>query len=864
MKETSVQTVASASRRCECQRRLASEPDSGTDGGTPSGRTSAGRRCHIALAAAAFAFGLAAPPARALEIHAVAAPGSGAVLRGPDSWLQLVVSDRGADLTRSVQYTAEPPGLVEISQGGLVTPLADGAATLTATTPEGGTAQLQLSVAGAATPLPVNFPNEIVPLFTKHGCNGGGCHGKSEGQNGFRLSLLGYTPVEDYEYLVKESRGRRLFPAAPEHSLLLRKSTGELPHGGGERFSRDSWDYKAIVRWMEQGMPYGSAEDPVVERIAVFPDARIVGPGSQQQLAVTAHYSDGSARDITRIANFESNQKEMAEVDQTGLVTMLEGQTGDAAVMVRFQEKVAVFQATIPLGAPTDSLPAPRNFIDEHVFAKLRTLGLPASEPCDDATFLRRVTVDIAGRLPTLGEAEAFRNDDAPDKRARLVDRLLASDDYADHFANKWTAILRNKRKAGNYARGTDAFHEWVRASLHENKPYDQFVAELITAKGEIAHNPAAAWYRNVPTKKEQLQDTAQVFLGIRLQCAECHHHPYEKWSQQDYYGFEAFFSRVGKKNTATPGEQAVFHQVGTASAQNPKTGQAVKPTPLGGAELELAPTADPREPLADWLTSEDNPYFAPMLANRYWKHFFHRALVEPEDDMRVTNPPTNPALLAALSNHLVETNFDLKALVRAICTSETYGLSAIPNDHNAADRQNYSRYFPERLTAEVLLDSIDTITGTATLFEGQLPGTRAVELPDDSYNASSYFLTVFGRPEMDSACECERAQGASLAQTLHLLNSKNIQDKLASGAGTASQLAGDTARADAEKLTELYMRAFAREPDADELSLAQEYLAKKRSAAEAAGEDVAAAGKMAYEDLVWALLNTKEFLFNH
>ncbi|MFT4550416.1 MAG: hypothetical protein ACI8XO_001640 [Verrucomicrobiales bacterium] len=809
---------------------------------------------------------LVAPAGAALDIHAVGKPDMPAKLLGPDATLQLVVTRDGAtDFTHLVEYRAEPAGLVTITPGGKVTPLADGLATVTAVAADGGeSAQVQVAIESCATPQPINFSNDIVPLFTKHGCNSGGCHGKSEGQNGFRLSLLGFEPTEDYEYLVKESRGRRLFPAAPDHSLLLRKAIGDLPHGGGARVERDSWDYRAIVRWMEQGMPYGSESDPTVEKISVFPELRIVAPGAKQQLAVTAHYSDGTLRDVTEIVTYESNQKEMAEVELSGLVTMLEGQTGDTAVMIRFQEQVTVFQATIPLGAPTDSLPAERNFIDGHVFAKLRILGLPASELCDDTTFLRRSAIDIAGRLPTLEEAEAYQNDTRPDKRAAWVDTLLAGTDYADYFANKWVSMLRNKRKNGSYARGTQAFHEWIRGSLHENKPYDQLARELVTATGEIAHNPAAAWFRNVPGQKEQLQDTAQVFLGVRLQCAECHHHPYEKWSQQDYYGFQAFFSRVGKKKSEVPGEDAVFHNVGIASANNPKTKQNVKPTPLGGEALDLPAERDPRQELATWMTSKDNEFFARMLVNRYWKHFFNRALVEPEDDMRVTNPPTNPALLDALASNFVESNFDLKALVRTICNSTAYQLSAIPNEHNAGDRQNYSRYFPKRLNAEVLLDSIDSITGSPTSFAGQLPGTRAIALPDDSYNSSSYFLTVFGRPEMDSACECERAEGASLAQTLHLLNSKNIQDKLAAGAGNAARLSGDAARQDREKISELYHRAFARTPVDSEVQIAAAYLDKKRSAASTAAVDVAAAEKLAWEDLVWALLNTKEFLFNH
>ena len=803
--------------------------------------------------------------ANELSIYSVSAQDKKAKLLGPDANLQLVVYNSDLqDMTREVVYTSAPDNLISISDSGKVMPLGNGDVTITATNDKGLTGKLDLVVERFETPQPINFPNEIVPLFTKHGCNGGGCHGKSEGQNGFKLSLLGFEPTEDFEYLVKESRGRRLFPAAPEHSLLLRKGAGDLPHGGGARFEHDSWDYKAIVRWMEQGMPYGSPDDPILEKISVFPDSRIVDPGGKQQLAVTAYYSDGSVRDITGIATYESNQKEMGEVDQNGLVTMSTGETGDMAVMIRYQEQVSVFQATIPLGIPIESFPIAKNVIDEKVFAKLKTLGLPTSEICDDSTFLRRTSLDIAGRLPTLEETDKYLNSDNPNKRSEWIDSLLSTTDYAEFFANKWSSILRNKRKADTYTRGTQAFHEWIRQSFHINKPYNQFVSELVTARGEISHNPATAWFRNVTDQKERLQDTAQVLLGVRLQCAECHHHPYEKWSQQDYYGFSAFFSRIGKKKTDMPGEEAVFHNVGLATAKHPKTGQNIKPTPLGGDELDILAEDDPRDDLASWITDEKNPFFAPMLVNRYWKHFFNRAIVEPEDDMRVTNPPTNPELLQALSNQFISTGYDIKDLIRTICNSTTYQLSAIPNEHNAGDRQNYSRYYPKRLPAEVLLDSIDRMTGSPTSFAGQLPGTRAVALPDDSYNSSSYFLTVFGRPEMDSACECERAQGASLAQTLHLLNSKNIQDKLSGAGGNAQKLTSQKERVNEDKITELYKLAFSRNPKDDEMKTAIGYIKKKTEQIENDANKKEDSIKMAYEDLVWALLNTKEFLFNH
>jgi len=785
-------------------------------------------------------------------------------LIGPDATLQIVVSEGQRDMTRDVGFTIEPANIVEIDSTGLVKPLANGVVTLTASHEGLSDVSLQIKVEQSGTAQPINFPNEVVPILTKYGCNGGGCHGKADGQNGFRMSLLGFTPKEDYEHLVYEARGRRLFPAAPEHSLLLLKGTGAMPHGGGSLIEKDSHDFRTLVRWMEQGMPYGKDTDPVVQKLAVFPKHRLAEPGSKQQISVAAFYSDGSVRDVTGNVSYESNQKEMAEVSKSGVVEVKPGHTGDLAVMVRFQELVGVFRATVPLGAPVENLPPTKNFIDELVYAKLKTLGLPPSEPCDDATFLRRTTLDVAGRLPTIDEAQTFAADMNPDKRAKWIDRLLETEDYADYFANKWIGILRNKRSKDNYARGTQGFHQWVKTSFSENKPFDQFTSELLTATGQMDHNPPVSWYRSVTKREEQLQDVAQVFLGVRLQCAQCHHHPYERWSQQDYYGFAAFFSQIGKKNTDTPGEQAVFHKTGIAVANNPKTKQNVKPSPLGEGELEIPAEADPRMELADWVTKKDNPFFSKMLVNRYWKHFFSRALVEPEDDMRVTNPATNPELLEALASNFSESGYDVKQLVRTICNSQTYQLSAIPNAHNAGDRQNYSRYFPKRLGAEVLLDAIDDVTNAPTNFAGQLAGTRAVQLPDDSFNKTSYFLTVFGRPEMDSACECERADGASLAQTLHLLNSKGIQDKLASGGGTAAKFAQDREKAVADKLGELYMRAFARKPKEPEIKIAQDYITNKVKQAEEKKEDVAAAEKKAYEDLVWAILNTKEFLFNH
>jgi hypothetical protein len=533
------------------------------------------------------------------------------------------------------------------------------------------------------------------------------------------------------------------------------------------------------------------------------------------------------------------------------------------AIMVRYQAKVAVFRASIPLGAPVANLPPAKNFIDELVFKKLKTVGMPASEVCDDSTFIRRASIDIAGRLPTAEETRKFLLDKDLAKREKWIDTLLDSADYADYFANKWSALLRNKRGSPTHTRGTYAFYDWIRDSLLVNKPYDQFARQIVAASGELTQNPPVAWYRQVNNPNAQLEDTAQLFLGLRLQCAQCHHHPFEKWSQQDYYSFAAFFSQVGRKAGAQPGEEIIYAKRGMPTATNKKTKQPVPPAGLGDGQLKLSPDDDPRQALADWMSNTNNPFFAKALVNRYWKHFFNRGLVDPEDDMRETNPPTNPELLEALGTNFIASHFDLKNLVRTICRSQVYQLSSLPNEFNAVDKQYFSRYYPKRLTAEVLLDAVDEATCSDTRFEGLPAGTRAVQLPDNSFNASSYFLAVFGRPDSSSSCECERSQDASLVQSLHLLNSKDVQDKLTSTNGCAARLASDTKREDSLKLRELYTTVYSREPDAKEMELALNYLGKKPPAKDAKA-DAGPDKQQGYEDIIWALINTKEFLFNH
>ncbi len=785
-------------------------------------------------------------------------------LTGSDARQQLLVTrlhgdGMVTDQTRQAEFTSEPAGLVRITSG-LVEPLANGEGFIIARIDTGQDSSIPFKVTDVSKSKSVNFANSIVPLFTKYGCNGGGCHGKSGGQNGFKLSLLGFEPQEDYEYLLREARGRRIFPAAPERSLLLLKATGQLPHGGGSRVSPDSFDYKTFVKWMRQGMPYGKPDDPKLEAIEVHPAKRVMMPEARQQLVVLARMTDGSVEDITRSSVFEVNDLEYAEADNTGIVSA-GNKPGEIAVMIRYQDKATVFRASVPLGAPLGNLPKEKNFVDRFVFAKWKKVGMPPSEVVNDSTFLRRVTLDIAGRLPTVAETNSYLSDSTQDKRDLLVDRLLRGEEYAEYFANKWSALLRNKRANGAQLRTTLAFYDWIKESIYNNKPYDRFVREIVAASGGIDQSPATAWFKQVNSQQAQMEDTAQLFLGTRLQCAQCHHHPFEKWSQNDYYKFMAFFSRVGKAPSGRPGEEIVFHRAGMAQVTNKKTNKPVKPAGLGSGVLKIKPVDDPRHKLVDWMRADRNRLFSKTMVNRYWKHFFGRGLVDPEDDFRSTNPATHPGLLDALAMYFEKSGYDMKALVRLIATSVTYQLSSVPNKHNAADRHYFSRFQPKRLSAEVLYDSLNDLILARSNFGGLPVGTRAVCLPDNSYNSSNYFLSVFGRPDSSSACECERSQEATLAQSLHLFNAKNIHEQLARKDGRAAQLAGDKSRDHAAKIRSLYYRAFSRSPRSEEVEVALAYLATEITDKEGKVLDKI---KERYEDILWALANTKEFLFNH
>ena len=846
-------------------------------------------RCTRIGALVALALALTGDPACAAppeivgtgELRSLSVYPERVTLRGAEQLQQLVVTGHHAnggvsDMTSRATLRSADPAVVRVESTGLLVPLKNGKTEVTAEV-QGQKITLPVAVEGADREEPINFANEIVPVFTKLGCNAGACHGKASGQNGFRLSLLGFEPQVDYDALTREGRGRRVFPAAPQSSLLLLKPTGASPHGGGKRLRTDSRDYQLLVRWVRSGAPYGRDTDPKVIGISVTPAHRLVAPNAGQQIAVTARYSDGSQRDVTTRAEFSSNDAELVRVGETGLIETGE-RPGEGAVMVRYLGHVGVFRATIPQDVPAAKMvfPESANDIDTHVFAKLKQLGIPPSAPCSDGEFLRRVSIDITGTVPTAAEAEKFLADSDPKKREKLVDELLDRPTYASYFALKWGDVLRNRQKGmvgvGGGAARTTALHAWIRDSLAKNKSYDQFVREIITAKGDFAGEnaqPPVAWYNVLRTPQALVDDTAQVFLGTRIQCAQCHHHPYEKWSQDDYWGLAAFFARTQLGNTAPTGKGPAASRNGLpvvvvrqGQVTGPQGKVYTKPKALDGAELDVPAGDDPRQLLADWMVDPKNPFFARALVNRYWAHFFGRGIVEVPDDMRVTNPPGNPELLDALAKDFAEHKYDLKRLIRAFCLSKAYQLSSAPNEYNAKDRQNFARFYPRRLPAEVLVDAIDQATGVPTKFgtgAGAGP-TRAIELPDEA--AKSALLAAFGKPDRASACECERSGAVTLTQSLLLIGSTELHNKLKDKDSRAAKLATDP-RPAGDKIKELYLLVFSRLPTADELEVATAFLGKG-TPGELPKQPAAVTKQWPYEDLLWALLNSKEFLFNH
>lgn len=780
-------------------------------------------------------------------------------LVGPHAQQQLIVSENvdglDIDLTRKAEFVSENPSIATVDANGLVNPVANGKATILVRR-GADEARVAVEVKDGKKQQPVDFQNDIMPILTAGACNSGPCHGKARGQNGFQLSLLGFDANFDYAALAKEARGRRVFLPSPQESLLLLKPAGQMPHGGGIRLAADGPEYETLLRWINAGMPREVENAPGLKGISVTPTERIMGREAEQQLIVTAHYSDGSSRDVTRQSHYQSNEGGIAGVDEQGLVSTT-GVTGEAAITTRYMGMFAVATVSVPLrdNVPDDvykKLPR-HNFIDELVWKKLQRLNLTPSEAAPDHVFLRRAFVDIIGRVPTTEETKAFLADESPARRQRLIDQLLDDPEYADHWANKWADLLRpNPYHAG--IKAVLNYDDWIRDSFRNNKPYDQFVKELLTAKGSTFRHGAVTMFRDRRAPDELTTIVSQLFLGIRLECAKCHHHPNEVWGQDDFYGLAAYFDRIGRKGRGisapiSGSEEFVFAGKRRA-VKHPLTGEEVAAKPLFGEAPVSEDEDDPRDILAEWVTSDDNPFFRQVISNRVWFDMMGRGLVEPVDDLRASNPPSNPELLEALALDLRDHDYDLKHLIRTIASSYVYGLSSVPNDRNSVDTRNYSRFYRDRLRAEVLLDSVSQITGVEEEFAAMPAGSSARQLW--SHRIGSLFLDAFGRPDPNQDPPCERTPDTTIVQALHLMNSQKLYDKVTSDSGLAATLASSDRESD-KLVEELYLSVYSRFPTEEE----------KTAAVALLNEDSSSRRKVV-EGLLWAMLNTPEFVFKH
>jgi len=703
---------------------------------------------------------------------------------------------------------------------------------------------------------PILFELDVHPILSKAGCNSGACHGKARGQNGFALSLLGFDADSDYDAIVKNARGRRVFPAAPTNSLLLRKASGAEPHGGGLRLERGGAEYETIRAWIATGLQRAQDRDPKLVKIALAPPEHVLPAGAREQLVVTAYYSDGSTRDVTRLTNFASNEAAIVAIDANGLVAA-GSLPGEASIMARYMGNIDTWNTAIPLPTPVDAAiyaQLPRyNFIDSHVWDKLQQLNILPSEPADESTFLRRVYLDIIGRLPSVDESRRYLADTKSDKRARLVDALLSRPEYADYWANKWADLLRpNPYRVG--IKATLSLDSWLREAFRQNWPYDRFVRELVTAQGSTWRNGAVTVFRDRRSPDEITPLVSQLFLGTRLECAKCHHHPFEVWGQDDFYSLAAYFSRIGYKGTGlsppiSGGEEIVF-TAATGSVAHPLTGKPLAPRPLFGNAREVGSDDDPREVFADWMLSDGKVLFSRVAVNRVWAELLGRGVVDPVDDLRATNPPSNPALLDALAEEFRRLKYDQKELLRLIVSSYVYGLSSLPGEQNVTDTHNFSRHYRQRIEAESLLDAIGDVTEVRESFSGMPPNARAVELW--THRIDSLFLDAFGRPDANQDPPCERTGETTVVQTLHLMNAPSVNRQLTSDDGRVARLAASSLPAQ-QIVEELYLATYSRLPTSEELAATARLIV-------GTGAD----RRQAVEDLLWALLNTPEFVFKN
>lgn len=751
------------------------------------------------------------------------------------------------DLTRAADYKIADEKIVSIADA-MVTPLADGKTEIVASA-GGQSVRIPVEVAGQGSPEIVSFHYGTLAALSKNGCNSGGCHGAPSGKGGFAISMVAFDPDSDRNTLTRDFFNRRINMPEPESSLLLRKPMMDVAHRGGLKLRKTDESYRLLLDWIKQGCRFDADDAPKLTGIRIEPATKRVlhFPAHTQQLRVVAHFSDSSERDITRLAMYGSSEDALATVNVNGFV--VGAGRGQAAISARFLDRVETCYLTLVRDVEGFSwnAPPPANYVDELVFAKLKLLQYQPSETCSDSEFLRRVYLDTIGLLPKVGETKAFLADTSADKRAKLIDALLERPEFARFWAFKWGDLLRISPATVSET-GTHKYNTWLVKTWEENWPYDRFARELLTAQGSTFENPPANYFRTTANTSEATEMTAQVFLGSRLQCAKCHNHPFERWTQDNYYGLGAFFERVQRRKGARTDEQLILasHR---GEIRQPRTNKEMPPWVPGTGELKLAPDADRLAAFADWLTSPANPFFARVEANRIWWQLIGRGIVDPTDDLRESNPPANPELLDALTKDFIAHRFDRKHLIRTILNSRTYQASSKPNRFNADDTKYFSHTHPQLLSAEQLLDAVCQVTGSPEKF-GNLPaGTLATETPAPQMN--NPFLVAFGQPARQSSCACERQSQPSLTQALQLSNSATVHQRLQNVSNVANRLLSEK-KNDAEIVTELYLAALCRYPREEELKKTTEYIRAKpdRTAA--------------VEDVAWTILNLREFVFRH
>jgi len=725
-------------------------------------------------------------------------------------------------------------------------PVADGQTTLEVEY-QGFKTAATVAVKDAAAERPISFQLDVMPIFMRGGCNTGSCHGAARGKDGFRLSLFGFDPQGDYYRLTREIGTRRINLASPADSLLIEKVIGAVPHTGGKRFEADSQYCQTLLRWLEDGARNDEKPPPAVVGVDLYPPAAVLeGEAATQQFIARARYADGTDRDITSLATFMSNNDNSAKVSPDGLVTA--AVRGEAFLMARFETHTVGNQVLVlPQDLQYTAPPISGNYIDRLVGEKLKKLRILPSELCSDEAFLRRATIDITGLLPTEEEYREFVADQAGDKRARLIDRLLERKEFAEIWAMKWAELLMIKTTNQVSNKTSFLYYTWLADRITGGVPLDKIVRELLSATGGTLKNPPAAYFHVERDTLKTAENVAQVFCGIRTQCAQCHNHPFDRWTMDDYYSFAAFFAQIGRK-TGEDYREVIVYDRGGGEVRNPVSGKTMPPKFLGGDSPQVPAGTDRRQLLAEWLTSPDNPYFATNVANRIWAHYFGAGIIEPVDDIRISNPPSNPELFARLGEKLTEYKFDFKRLVRDICNSQAYQRSGERNESNAADERNFAHAAARRIPAEQLLDCIGEATAAPDKFPGLPLGARAVQIADG--RTANYFLTTFGRAARDTVCACEAKTEPTLSQALHMLNGNTIQNKVQSG-GLMKKLLAEK-KEPPEIIDSLYIRCLTRRPTAEE----KERLLSVVKAAPSAQQGL--------EDVFWAVLNSREFLFNH